>query len=403
MRRIRGPVAVVVVVLLVLAAIVVVWRWPGNSRRVVAHFSRTVGIHTGSDVRILGVKIGEIVAVKPEGRSVRVEMRYDAGRDIAADSMAVVIPPSVVADRYVQLTPARPGGGKLPDNADLPLTRTAVPLELDEVYQALDDLNKALGPDGANSGGALAGLVHTGRANLDGNGQALHDTLDGFSKAMDTLAGNRDDLFGTLDDLQKFTTTLARSDEQVRLFNQQLAGVSEQLAGERDELALALRNLATALADVTGFVHDNRELLKSNVDKLADLTGVLARQKQAIIDTLDFAPLALQNLNLSYNPRSGTTDTRDNAMGPYDPASYVCSLMVNAVPVAQVPKACVDLAKTLQSRQLPLSNELRKLLGLPATGGAASTSVPATPSTPSTPAAPPVTGGVDPTLGGILK
>src|SRR5205823_2811945 len=142
---------------------------------------------------------------------------------------------------------------------------------------------------------------------------------------------------------------------------------------------------------------------KSNVDKLADLTGVLARQKQAIVDTLDFAPLALQNLNLSYNPRSGTTDTRDNAMGPYDPASYVCSLMVDAVPVAQIPKACFDLAKTLQSRQLPLTDELRKLLGLPATGGAASASTPSAPSTPSIPATPPVTGGADPTLGGILK
>ena len=50
------------------------------------------------------------------------------------------------------------------------------------------------------------------------------------------------------------------------------------------------------------------------------------RQQQAIVDVLDVAPLALSNLNLAYNARSGTLDTRDDVMGPYDPASYVCSL-----------------------------------------------------------------------------
>src|SRR6185369_9599820 len=109
-------------------------------------------------------------------------------------------------------------------------------------------------------------------------------------------------------------------------------------SGERDELAAALRSLAIALADVTSFIRDNREALTSNVDALADVTGVLVRQQKAIIEVLDVAPLTLSNLNLAYNSRSGTIDTRDNALGPYDPASFVCKLLIDRGVAA--PPAC---------------------------------------------------------------
>ena len=80
---------------------------------------------------------------------------------------------------------------------------------------------------------------------------------------------------------------------------------------------------------------------------------------------LDVAPLALSNLNLAYNARSGTLDTRDDAMGPYDPASYVCSLIVDLAPTSQVPEGVRRAGPARSSADhLPLTNQLRKLLGL---------------------------------------
>jgi phospholipid/cholesterol/gamma-HCH transport system substrate-binding protein len=101
------------------------------------------------------------------------------------------------------------------------------------------------------------------------------------------------------------------------------------------------------------------------VNALADVTGVLVRQQRAIIDILDVTPLALSNLNLAYNARSGTLDTRDNAMGPYDPASYVCSLMVDTLSATQVPQECSLLAQTLNAHKMPMPDQLRRLVGLP--------------------------------------
>jgi phospholipid/cholesterol/gamma-HCH transport system substrate-binding protein len=399
MRGPRSKVAGAVVLVVAAAGAVAVLASGEPQRRLVAHFTRVVGVHEGSDLRVLGVRIGEVTAIVPEGRTVRVEMRYAGEYDIPATAQAVIVPPSVVSDRYVQLTPAYSGGPTLADGADLPVSRTAAPMEIDEIYRSLDEFNKALGPDGANKDGALRDLVATGRANLEGNGQNLHETLDGLSQALDTLADGRQDLFGTVGNLQRFTTALAQSDAQVRSFNQQLAGVSEQLAAEGDELTAALRSLATALADVTTFLKQNRTELVSNVDALADITGVLVRQQQAVINILDVAPLALSNLNLAYNPRSGTLDTRDNVMGPYDPASFVCSLMVDLLPAAKVSDKCFALAQTLNAKKLPMTDQLRKLLNLPA--GAPSRSTVPTPEASPAPAGsyvPP-----DLTLGGILR
>ncbi|MGI5243912.1 MCE family protein [Dactylosporangium sp. CA-139066] len=342
MRRRR---AVAVGAALVVAAAVLALHGSGGPppRRLVAHFTRTVGIHPGSSVRVLGVRVGEVVAVTPQGSTVRVDMRYDAGWPLPAGAQALIVPPSVVSDRYVQLTPAYTGGPTLADGADLPVERTAVPLEIDDIYRALDDFNRALGPGGANADGALTDLVAAGKANLEGNGDDLHAALAGLDRAFATVADGRQDLFGTLVNLQAFTTALARSDAQVRLFNQRLADVAGQLAGERDDLAAALHGLATALSQVTGFIRDNRDALKSNVDALADVTGILVRQQKAIIEILDVAPLAVSNLHLAYNARSGTLDTRDNALGPYDAATYVCAALADALPVAQLPKECLAL------------------------------------------------------------
>lgn len=405
--RSRRLIAMVAVLAVAAAAAVVVATRGAPQRRLVAYFSRVVGIHEGSSVRVLGVRIGEVVSVTPQGRSVRVEMRYDASRRVPADVQALIIPPSVVSDRYVQLAPAYNGGAAMPDGGDVPLQRTAVPMEIDDIYRALDEFNKALGPEGANADGALKDLVAAGRANLEGNGEALHTTLGDLSRALSTLADGRQDLFGTVANLQLFTTALARSDQQVRAFNQQLATVAGQLAGEGDELAAALRSLATALADITTFIKENRDALKSNVDALADVTGILVRQQKAIINILDVTPLAVSNLNLAYNARSGTLDTRDNALGPYDPASYVCSLLVDLVPTPQLPKECFALAQTLNAKKLPMTDQLRKLLGLPAaTGGADAagpppTGAPAQSGAPVVPQLPEVV--QDLTVGGILR
>jgi virulence factor Mce-like protein len=300
---------------------------PAGQYRVTAYFAETVGLYPGSDVRVLGIPIGSITDVVPLGDRVRVEMTIDDDYDVPADADAVVLAPSLVSDRYVQFAPVYDGGPTMQDGDQVPLERTAIPVELDAVYGALDELSAALGPSGANENGALSDLIDTGAANLGGNGEALNRTLTGFSQAVETLAENRDDLFGSLDNLQTFTTALATIDAQVGQFNDNMAAVSELLASEREDLQAAVALLSDALADVAGFVRDNTTLLTTNVDRLADVTLVLVQQRAKLAEVLDVAPAALSNLARAYNPDFGTLDTRDNGLGSMNAEVVVCGAL----------------------------------------------------------------------------
>lgn len=336
----------------VLALVVAAGLWWAftamDGRKVTAHFAAAVGVYPGGDVRVLGVKVGTIDEVTPEGKTVKVVFTVDRDVRVPEDAQAVVVAPSVVSDRYVQLTPAYTGGPVLGDDAVIPRERTATPVELDELYSSLDKLTTALGPNGANADGALADLLNSAAKNLEGNGQALNDTLKNLGQATRTLSGSKEDLFATVDNLQKFTAMLAANDSQVRDFNQQLADVSKLLADERGDLGAALSELATALGQVQGFVKDNREALKSNVDKLASITQVLVNQRAALAETLDVAPLALGNLQNSYNAASGTLDTRANINElNQPPVVLVCKLVQQATPNS-VPPVLAETCKQLE-------------------------------------------------------
>jgi phospholipid/cholesterol/gamma-HCH transport system substrate-binding protein len=302
----------------------------GDTKRFSADFDRAIGVYVHSDVRVLGVRIGEVTKIVPQGDKVRLEMTYDASYKIPKDAKAVLLAPSIVSDRYVQLTPVWTSGDTLPDNTHLGTDRTAQPVELDEIYKNLDTLNQALGPKGANKDGAVSDLLAVGADNLRGNGAALNSTLTGLSKAVKTLADSRTDLFGTIANLQDFTTTIARNDSVVRRFNTDLAAVAAQLNGERDDLATAIRQLSVALAEVASFVKENKDNLTANVTDLASVTSVLVKQKAALREFLDTAPAALSNLQLAYNSKSGTLDTRDNSNGQGGPAGALCNLLAIA-------------------------------------------------------------------------
>lgn len=326
-RAVLRPVVIGLVVVLVVAAAVwyVFLRPAGN--KVTAYFNTTVGIYAGSDVRVLGVKVGKVDSVQPQGDVVKVVFNVDSSVPLPADAQAAVVTPTVVADRYVQVLPVYKGGPKMADNAVIPKDRTATPVELDQLAKSLQQTSTALGPKGANASGALSNLLNTGAANLNGNGAALGGTIDQLSKAVDTLSNSRGNLFATVTNLQSFVSTLAANDQQVQQFTQQLATLSHFLAGERTDLGAALQQLSVALGQVASFVRDNRDSLSKNVTGLAAVTDVVVKQRGALAEFLDTAPIAASNLINSYNAASGTLDTRLNFNELSDPGLLLCNLI----------------------------------------------------------------------------
>jgi phospholipid/cholesterol/gamma-HCH transport system substrate-binding protein len=356
MRALRsaGPLLGALLGVVLVVALVITF-WPRDDQKtVVADFPRTVSLYEGSDVRILGVPVGKVTSVTPAGTHVVVRMQYDAKYAVPRDAKAAIISPSIVGDRFVQLTPVYRSGPQLPDGAHLGLRRTATPLELDQIYSSLNDLNRALGPQGANKDGSLSRLLQATARNFGGQGAQFHTTIENLGHFTRTLADNKDELFGTTRDIETFVHALSRNDDTVRRFNDSLAAGSQMLAGERRDLGAALHNLAIAMTQVRSFVHQNRAALTSNISGLTQLSKILVKRRAALDEVLHVAPDALNNLALAYNGRTGTLDTRANlgeAINQIsaDPATVLCTFLGQA-PGGK--KACKSLTSSLNLKAL---------------------------------------------------
>ncbi|MFI7118157.1 MCE family protein [Amycolatopsis sp. NPDC049868] len=323
----RGFTIAIVLALVVAGALWWTLKDAGRNH-VTAYFAGAVGLYEGNSVRMLGVDMGTVTKIQPMGNQVRVELEYDRSVAVPADAKAIIVSPSLVSDRYVQLAPAYKGGPRIADGAVIGLDRTEVPLEVDELAASLSRVSKSLGPNGANKNGSLSNLLDTAAKNFDGNGQALHDTITKLGQAAGTLSGNKDDLFKTVENLGSFSQTLVNSDKQVRDFERQLADVSGFLAGERENLSATVKQLSDTLTAVQAFIEKNRDRLKSNVDKLASVTKVLVDQRGALAEILDVAPVGLGNLVNTYNASSGTLDARANLNElTQPPLVMVCNLL----------------------------------------------------------------------------
>ena len=348
-RRGARP-AVGVLVVLLLGVLVLHLRAGVASKTVTAYFPKVLHIYKGSDVVVLGVRVGSVTKVVPQGDQVRVDLTYRASLKIPADAFAVIVEPTLVADRAVQLAPVYDSGPVLADHAVIPLARTEIPLELDDFNRNLSRLAVALGPTGANRDGSLSRAVTTGAANLAGEGAAAHRTLVEVSALSTTLDDNKAALFSTIRNLQAFTTTLAQHDAETRSFTTSLATVSAQLDAERQSLAAAVSGVGSALDAVASFVKNNRATLAKDVAALARVSQTLAKEKTLLAHIIDIGAVGVGNYPHMYTPSARTYNARFNKNGFDNPALFICQLYES---VGGVPQQCIALLQPLNSVPLP--------------------------------------------------
>ena len=350
-------VVLLAVVLIAAAAVLNVARSPQEQRTVVAHFPRAVSVYEGTDVRILGVNVGEVTSVTPAGNSVRVEMVYEATYDLPKDAKAVIVTPTLVADRFVQLTPVYKGGPVLADGAELDLTETGVPVELDRIYSSLQALTRALGPNGVNKEGSLDNLLRAGRRAFEGQGAAGNEMIRELALAAETFGDGAGPLFETVTHLAGVTQTLAANDRLVRAFMRDLAGVSRTLAAESTELQSAVAAVARAVGSVESFVRDNRTALSKNVRQLSTVMHTIASEKDSLQSVLEIAPTALDSLHLGFDHSSGTQNSRVGIAGTIWSADALLCGVIQQHPA--MPRPLKDVACDLIAQLIaPLVDQL---------------------------------------------
>ncbi|KQY56420.1 MCE family protein [Nocardioides sp. Root140] len=326
----------VVAALLVTAAFV--WWSDSSTTGVRAYFSSAEGLNVGDDVKVLGVKVGEITEIENESKGVTVSMEIDSGQPIPADAHAAIVSPSLVSGRFVQFDPVFTGGERLDDGATVPLERTAVPVTFDDVKQQLTDLATTLGPEGTSKSGPLADAITSLEHGLrNGNSEQLRTSIGELRSAATALSDGRSDLFGTIKHLNTFTQNLALNDAAVRGFTTKLDNVSTVVSDNRTNLKGAIRGLATVLAVTEKYFKKHGGRITSSVADLDRLAAALADRSNELAGVLHTAPHALIGLHNTIQDQAITG--RATLSGLDNVAQLLCGSILG---VGGTSQQCID-------------------------------------------------------------
>ena len=353
--RIRIGVAAVLVAVLAAAGYFVI----GVSRQAgrihaVAYFQNSNGVFAGDDVRIRGVTVGTIERIEPEPRRVKISFWFDGKYKVPADAKAVILSPTLVTARAIQLTPAYSTGPVMGEGTVIPGDRTAVPMEWDDFRVQLQKLTEMLQPTQPGGVSTLGALIDTTADNLRGQGANIREAIINLSQTISALGDHSSDTFTSVENLSKLVSALQGSEVLLRQLNGNLASVTGLLANNPNEVGSAVKDLNDVVDEVRTFVADNRETLGTTSDKLTSVSQTLTENLDGIKQLLHMVPtVAANGVNL-YQPAQGTLSGVAAVNNFANPIDFICGAIQAAsrLGAAQSSKLCVQyMAPIMKNRQ----------------------------------------------------
>ncbi|MEU1981084.1 MlaD family protein [Nocardia sp. NPDC019395] len=159
------------------------WQFarPGPEMRTYcAQMPDAVGLYEGSAVAIMGVPVGRVTDITPDGATARVDFTVPADRKLPPDVGAVTVSDTIIADRKLTLVGAEPQGPGW--DSSKCITSTLTPKSLSETLDALAELGHQLNGSG-QPGQAGAGLEALDRATA-GSGDRINTLVLQLGKAL---------------------------------------------------------------------------------------------------------------------------------------------------------------------------------------------------------------------------
>ncbi len=318
------------VVVLALAGGVAGWQMYGKltNNTVVAYFPSALALYTGDKVTMMGVQVGKIETIEPTGDKMKVTFRYANKYKVPAHATASIINPSLVASRAIQLAPPYTGGPVMADGAIIPIERTQVPVEWDDLRNSLSRVLEGLGPTPEQPRGPFGDLIDSAADGLAGKGQQINTTLKSLSEAVTAVNEGRGDLFGVVRSLALFVNALHQQDRQFVALNENLADITDKFTNTDRELSSALEGLNGVLSMTRKFIDDNGDVLVQDINNLEEVTTALVQPeaREALESTLHVVPNALANLMNDLNPAMGNALVAIPAIPNFaNPMEFLCS------------------------------------------------------------------------------
>lgn len=329
MSRLSKRIWVAVLVTVMMLACMFGWRYyrSATTTSITAYFPHLVALYPGDAVLIAGVRVGAIDSIEPVDDTTRVRMHFESKFDVPADVTAAVLAPSLVSSRAIQLAPVYTDGPTLSENAVIPMERTQLPVEWDDLREQISRLTTELGPTPDQPAGPFGTALNSFADGLAGKGGQINAALSSLSDAVTTVGDGRSDVFATLKSLAQFVNTLRDDGETLAALNTDLAGFTSALSHSDSDLTTAVTEIDVLLAEAERVIAETKVPLTNDIRQLADVsTAILQPEpRTGLENALHVAPNLSANLLNIYEPTHGSLSAVPVINNFANPMQFLCS------------------------------------------------------------------------------
>lgn len=233
---------------------------------------RSFNLFPGSPARIRGIQVGTITNLEtsPDSGVVTARVLLDDGIEVPRDASAVVVTSALLGERYIQFE----GGDAdevLADGDIVPVERTIVPFEFDEVLEGLNRFVGGLDED------EVARLVGNLADILEGNGEQLGSTIDAAGGAISSLKENDEELLSLAVRVADLAETLQTRDDELQALLSDFRTVAQTLTSETTDVDGALRGLVRLTSELADLMSDHRVTLSQDLDAVTRIGRTVDR------------------------------------------------------------------------------------------------------------------------------
>ena len=258
----------------------------------------TSQILPGSPVRIAGVDVGRVTGLDHgPGDTAELTMTIGGSQKVRTDATLKIRPRLFLeGGYYVDLKPGSPSAPDLPSGGTIPLPQTAIPVQLNDVLDALDaparDSLRSLARefDTALSNGGAAGLRQTAPqlaplfrdlalVTRASRGQQPHDLsrlISATARFSGAIARNPDALTGVAIGLERTAAALSAGNDDLGRSVEALDQLERTAPGALADTNAVLPQLATFARAATPALHGAPAQLRQISAAVADLASLVA-------------------------------------------------------------------------------------------------------------------------------
>ncbi|MEQ4204982.1 MCE family protein [Actinopolymorpha sp. B9G3] len=286
----------------------------GGTEEYKAVFTDVTGVEKGDDVRIAGVRVGEVrdIEVLDAGRDAgasgaaggeasesagsaggplaELTFTVDADQSLSRSTQAALRFRNLVGQRYLALSEGAGSAAPLPAGGTIPVSQTQPALDLTVLFDGFKPLFAALSPQDVNK------LAYEIIQVLQGEAGTVESLLAHTASLTTTLA-DKDKVLGDLiDNLNVVLATVADRDQKLTQLIFELQRFVSGLAADREAIGDSLGSIVALNEQTAGLLEDSRGDLKTDIAELGKIAGTLEDNGPIVERTLQNMPPKLTAL-----------------------------------------------------------------------------------------------------------